>query len=274
MNKQHMAEANETIPEPVLESLKRSGFPFQTAVADVIRRSKGWSVHASEYPWRGPENDDRFLDLVATNNKFVLTVECKKTRQEILTFLRPLGGPASTGDVDEFRCLRVVEYYPIQRFVNVVCETLALWPRSPSCEFCIVSTSSSGKDQRLLERDASILIGATDVFAEDVQENIRVSQNLRTPFPVLPVIVTNAKLYTARYDPTQVSLETGEFEETPEEIDSAPWVRFSKIFVAGRGRDLGSRAIFVVNSIWLGEFLSNLELSPEQPQDRLSVSLR
>ena len=38
-------------------------------------------------------------------------------------------------------------------------------PKSLSCEFCVVSTSVSGKDQRLLERDASLLIRATDRFA-------------------------------------------------------------------------------------------------------------
>ena len=77
----------------------------QTAVAHVIRHSKGWAVHASEYPWRDSDNNDNFLDLVATNGKFILTVECKKTK-EILTFLRPLGGP-TTGHVDDF----VLEHY-------------------------------------------------------------------------------------------------------------------------------------------------------------------
>ena len=86
-----MSDPDEPIPPAVSESLNRSGFPFQTAVAHVIRHSKGWAVHASEYPWRDSDNSDNFLDLVATNGKFILTVECKKTK-EILPFLRPLGG--------------------------------------------------------------------------------------------------------------------------------------------------------------------------------------
>ena len=265
-----MSDANETIPKAVLESLKSSGFPFQTAVAHVIRSSKGWSIHASEYPWRGPANDDRFLDIVATNGKFVLTVECKKTRQETLTFLRPLGH-SNTGHIEDFRCLRADRYDVIPRQAHLFCETWALWPKSPSSEFCIVSTSKSGRDQRLLERDASLVIGATDAFAQDVREHLRLGQGLSPPYLFLPVIVTNAKIYTARYKPSEVSLETGEFQESPKEIDEAPWVRFSKAFATGGGRDLGLRSLFVVSATSLGEFLDNLEMGPEQPEEKVSV---
>ncbi len=259
---------SETIPEEVLQSLKSSGFPFQTAVAHVIECS-GWSIHASEYPWRAG-NDDRFLDIVATNGKFIIAVECKKTRIETLTFLRPLGH-SNTGHIMDFRCLRSDGYDVIPPRPNLFCETWGLWPISPCSEFCIVSTSKSGKDQRLLERDASIVIGATDAFAQDIPENIRLGQSLSLPYLFLPVIVTNAKIFTARYNPSEVSLDTGEFQELPKDIEEAPWVRFSKAFAAGRGRDLGLRSLFVVNATALGEFLENLEMAPNQPGDKVSV---
>jgi hypothetical protein len=35
---------------------------------------------------------------------------------------------------------------------------------------------------------------------------------------VIPVIVSNAPLYTAEYDPTAVSLDTGEFRAPPEHV--------------------------------------------------------
>jgi hypothetical protein len=96
-------------------------------------------------------------------------------------FSRPLGGPTSTGDVDDFRCIRVekeiLESFP--------CETWKLRPKSPSCEFCIVSTSTSGKDQRLLERDASLLIRATDAFGRDPRERSKPAEK-RSVGPFLP----------------------------------------------------------------------------------------
>ena len=262
---------SETIPEAVLQSLKHSGFPFQTAVAHVIRSSKGWSIHASEYPWRAG-NDDRFLDVVATNGKFFITVECKKTRQETLTFLRPLGH-SNTGHIEDFRCLRADRYDLIPPQAHLFCETWGLWPKSPCSEFCIVSTSKSGKDQRLLERDASLVVGATDAFAQDVREHLGLGQALSLPYLFLPVIVTNAKIFTARYNPLEVSLDTGEFQGLPEKTEEAPWVRFSKAFAAGRRRDLGLRSLFVVNATELGNFLENLEIAPNQSGDKVPVAV-
>src|SRR5215831_2666135 len=95
----------DAIPETVLAAIQSSGFPFQTAVAHVINPSIGWTVRASEYPWHSQDDGAQFLDIVAGNKTLFLTIECKKTRKEILTFLRPLS-LANTGQVEHFRCLR------------------------------------------------------------------------------------------------------------------------------------------------------------------------
>lgn len=142
-----MAFAPETdqkqdFPPAALTALKGSGFPFQTAVAQVIR-STGCSIHASEYAWRGLDGESSFLDIVAISKPFVLTIECKKTRHEIFTFLLPLGGDRSTGDVDEFGGLRVAQYNDVAGRMQVYCENWNVWPRSPSCEFCIVGSATS-----------------------------------------------------------------------------------------------------------------------------------
>jgi hypothetical protein len=94
-----MAFAPETdqkqdFPPAVLTALKGSGFRFQTAVAHVIHSTQGYSIHASEYAWRGLDGESSFLDIVAISKPFVLTIECKKIRHDIFTFLRPLGGTA------------------------------------------------------------------------------------------------------------------------------------------------------------------------------------
>ena len=267
-----MTDTNAKIPEAVRGALQSSGFPFQTAVAHVIRAAPGWKVYASEYPWQGPGGDDQFLDLVATNGKLFLAIECKKTRKDILTFLRPLGH-SHTGKVDRFRCLRAEQIRDATRRVEIFCEDWALYPTSTCAEFCVVSTSESGKDQRLLERDAGLVIRATDAFAQVFRERFPPGSNLSPPCLLLPVIVTNASIYTARYEPSEVSLETGEFSELPREIEGAPCVRFRKAFTSEGRRDLGDRSVFVVNAAQLSEFLGLVDPAPDQlqPPERARV---
>ena len=236
---------NQSIPPEVLDALKGSGFPFQTAVAHVIESTKEWSIDATEYPWRGPEQRDQFLDIVAISKKITLTIECKKTAKEKWIFLLPLDVSSTKSEVEEFRCLNVVDYAESRAIMIVRNESWNIWPPSPSSEFCIVGSGGSGS-QRLLERDASLLLGATDALARDTEEYHRRGQALPCPFLILPVIVTNAPLFTARYRPTEVSLNSGEFSDWPSEMSGdVPFIRFAKTFMAGRGRDLGHRSIFV-----------------------------
>jgi len=264
-----MTDTKAPVPQPVITALQSSGFPFQTAVAHVIRSSPPWSVYASEYPWRTP-GDGQFLDLIATNGTIYLTVECKKTRKEILTFLRPVVY-LDPGEVEEFRCLRAEQMQDSTRRAEIFCENWALYPRSTAAEFCVVSTSESGRDQRLLERDAGLLIGATEAFAQDFRERFFPKLQLSAPCLFLPVIVTNAPIYTARYRPDEVSLESGEFQDTPKKIDNVPCVRFRKAFISDFGRDLGDRSVFVVNASSLSEFLGLVAPGPEQPSDTARV---
>ena len=262
------------IPEAVRASLQSSGFPFQTAVAHVVNPSLGWTLHASEYPWHGQEDDPHFLDIVATNGTIFLTIECMKTRKEILTFLRPLS-LANTGEVDQFRCLRAKQIADATKRVELFCEEWAVNPRSTCSEFCVVSTSDSGKDQRLLEKDARVLVQATDAFAEDYRERVRPDQG---PSPsstclFLPVIVTNAPIYTARYKPTDISLESGEFFVPPTDILAVRWVRFRRAFTSVVQADLGDRSVFVVQAMFFRDFLRDIQPAPSQPADHVAVQL-
>lgn len=244
----------EIIPPAVLGGLQSSGFPFQTAVAHVIGATPGWSVSESEYPWRARDGEEHFLDLVATNGTIFLSVECKKTRKETFTFLRPLG-VSNTGQTEDFRCLSGDVIRDSTRRLEIFAGTHALHPKSVQSEFCIVSTSDSGRDQRLLERDASVLIRATEAFAREFRDRFQSGTERSSPYLFLPVVVTNAALYTSRYRPTEVSLETGEFAALPRETESASWTRFRKAFVSEGNRDLGDRSVFVVKATSFSDFL-------------------
>jgi hypothetical protein len=251
-----MLQSPTLIPKEVMQSLRASGFAFQTAIREEIRRHKGWIVHASEYPWLDGMNRDSFLDIVAIKGRFILAIECKKTGSEIFTFLLPLGG-TTTGLVDDFRGVQV-QFFREQVRVNLHYETWNIQPKSCSSEFCVVGSRKSGKDQgRLLEKDASVLVLATDAFAKDTREHFKLPDE-ELPRVVLPVIVTNAEIYTARYEPTKVSLETGEFKEEPEDLESPPWVRFHKSFTAD---NVGHRSVFVVNATSFGGFLEKFEMA-------------
>ena len=73
----------------------------------------------------------------------------------------------------------------------------------------MVSTSHSGKNQRLLERDAQLLPGATDEFARDNQGEFNEGEDLTLPSDpmFIPILVTNAPIFSTRYRPTEVSLD-------------------------------------------------------------------
>jgi hypothetical protein len=134
-------------------------------------------------------------------------------------------------------------------------------PRSAESKFCVVSTSASGKDGRMLEREAGRVVRATDAFAVRARDgaSVGVSMAGRRVALFLPVIVTNAPLSVARYAPSAVSLDTGEFAERPTGIESVAWVRFRKTFTSAGGFDLGERTVFVVNAASLHEFMIALE---------------
>lgn len=253
-------------PEAVVRALQNSGFPFQTAVAHAVEAAPQWRVLSSEYPWQTANGETHFLDLVATNDVIYLTIECKKTRKETLTFLRPLGGQ-NTGLVTEFRCLRALNVKDSSRRIEIFCEDWELSPRSNVSEFCVVSTSDSGKDQRLLERDAGLLIRATDAFTYDLRRETRA---LPTACLIIPVIVTNAPVYTARYDPSAVSLDSGEFTAVPEDVTKPECVRFQKGFPSDAIQDLGDRTVFVVNALSFHEFLSLVAAAPGQSIEKAS----
>jgi hypothetical protein len=266
-----MAEATDQIPTKIIEAaLRGSGFPFQTAVRYAISTHLArYRIHASEYPWRNRKNEDSFLDLVASNSQLVLTVECKKTKHEKYVFLLDLGAEPSTGDISDFRCLRLT--LDAGKPGKVWCETHELDPKCPAAEFCVVSTNSK---ERMLERDAAMLISATNSFAYDAREwqKLKVSTTLL----IVPILITNADIFTVRYMPTEVSLDSGEFVTmpSPEEQKSVPWVRFAKTFVAGSGHDIGYRSVFVVHASRLNDFLRQLDLlSWRHPQGRNSVPL-
>jgi hypothetical protein len=120
--------------------------------------------------------------------------------------------------------------------------------------FCVVSESA--KDERLLEKDAQLLVNGSDAYGCHLGEQPR--SEVHRHKIIVPVIVTNAKLFIASYDPADVSLDTGELLPSATEISSIPWVRFTKSFSGAP--DIGDSTVFVVSANSLRDFLENLEM--------------
>lgn len=62
---------------------------------------------------------------------------------------------------------------------ELFCRDWRLSPKSAESAFCVVSTSASGKDQRLLERDAQLLVHATDAYAKRYKADFKAGHNSR-----------------------------------------------------------------------------------------------
>src|SRR5580765_61766 len=73
------------------------GFPSRTAMAHAVAGLGGWSVVAQHFPWRDEFAGDQFLDLVVSDERFVVCIEYGETQRGTLTFLQPLGGDNVVG---------------------------------------------------------------------------------------------------------------------------------------------------------------------------------
>jgi hypothetical protein len=254
-----MADQMSQTTQQVTNAILASGFPFQTAVAEVIRQVKGCTVVEEEFPWRDEAGTDQFLDLVVKKSYFRVCVECKKTQKEALTFLRPRAA-GSERDGHLLRCMYLNETRNLTEWMVSYCADWQFVPMSAESAFCVVSTTSSGKDQRLLERDAQRLVRGTDAYAGHLKAEFNRTQDHEPKVPIIPVIVTNAKLFVVEYEPMEVSLETGQFPvPLPATLSSVEYIRFRKAFTSG-GRDVGERTVFVVSAVAFAAWLGRLDV--------------
>lgn len=122
-------QPNSETPQSVISALLASGFPFQTAVASIVRGTNGYTLAGEEVAWKDEMGNDQFLDLVAERGHVFLPIECKKTQKEMLTFLRP--SPAR-GDEARARCAYLTQVKDSTRRLELFCSEWQLTPRSPS----------------------------------------------------------------------------------------------------------------------------------------------
>ncbi len=169
----------------------------------------------------------------------VLTIECKKTDGDDYVFLQPT--PASTGLGRDARVIctqpDIVEMSHKLRPVHFWWRGLV--PESYQAEFCVLR-----KEKGLLERDAKLLLRATLAYA-----NLTTNSPGLAYRPLLPMLVTNAKLFVMHYPAGAVSLESGTLESRDKaRLEAVSFVRFTKSFFSSRTQDLGTHTVLVVQA--------------------------
>jgi hypothetical protein len=248
--------------ENLVAALLGSGFPFQTAIAELAEEVPNCGIAAEEFPWRDDSGKDEFLDLIVSCFNFAVAIECKKAQRSLI-FLQP--STQLQRNVHHARCSFVSQMRDSTMRLILYSGEWELAPESPEAAFCVVSTDSG--TERLLEKDAQLLIRGADAFGKSILKSR--PRALGEPDRILvPVIVTNAKLYQAIYDPHSISLESGQLPIPPvPEISELRWIRFRKPFIAA-SRDAGERTVFVVSATSFQDFLRELQgrAQPSPPE--------
>ena len=252
-----MSDQDSSTTQAILTALLASGFPFQTAIAELVQEVSSCKLIAQEFPWKD-DTDVGFLDLVITKHNLIVAIECKKTQKDVFTFLQT----GDAGKVIRAQCLYLSQIRDSSMRDELFCSDWEIKPSSLESMFCVVSTSATGKDQRMLEKDAQLLIRGADAFGRFVKQNPRELE--RPERAIVPIIVTNGKLFAARYHPKDVSLEIGQLPATPApEIRQIQRIRFRKTFTYSAAPV--DRTVFVVAASSLKDFLSDLEMISQGP---------
>lgn len=251
-----------------------SGFPFQIRVAheiDTTSEQHGWSVVAREHHWENSETrKEGFIDLILRKEWNIFTywflvLECKRIRGGNWIFMtdheHQTSQDAHTLEVGE---MGEDETGPIWNRVPIA-------PACPLSSFCTVQ----GQDERatpMLERVCTELLESLECFADEVKKRIQkpIPEGMRYSLNFVPVIVINAELITAVFEPRDIDLEKGELGQGQGEFTAVPYVRFQKGLKSRYGTDQyptdipalnkdNERTVFIVRAPYLPDFLKRFD---------------
>ena len=261
---------------PLRRQVDRSGYAFNMAVAAAIRRSSAhqkWECLGTEVPWSTKlSRSSGFIDVLIARDRAVGVIECKKTNvSDRLVFLTEQGQPAT-----EPRCrLQVYLQEPPEepkRSFAVSAAFSQRWKPRFAVADCTMPTGSpeSGycvapKDKQNLNLDAmaSELLASCDGLLGNWDVNLPADY-----VAAVPIIVTNAQLFTCSFDPERADLGSGDIPDDAV-FERRPFVRFRKALGGSGGMtspskvELGDvaaeeeRTVFVVDSRELISFLAS-----------------
>jgi hypothetical protein len=244
---------------PLRNSLNNSGIPFQLAVENVITTvSAGIQFVKREVPGAGD-----FIDVVARSYNALFVFECKRVDDKAWVFVMSdvRRGSSTRCRLEWFNSKAPVPRSPLPGFTRVFCDEWFMAEGSPESDFCIMP--KQGATSLLEETCRKLLAGGRQLLADEtVMHEVGY-------LPLVPVVVTTAKLYVCQFDPTIVSLDTGKLDTSGGQFVQTNLVRFRKTFVTTKNNSYESsqmilenwvsdreRTVFVLNPSALERFLT------------------
>jgi hypothetical protein len=250
--------------ENLAKLVNGSGFLFQVAVEDHLRKTTGkhkWEIVAHEYQWSSSDRArSGFIDFIAARGNFRCVFECKRTQGGEWIFLVP----ECSQETDELRTLWSCRARDSRRAWGW--DNLRFRPTTLRSEFCIVR-GASDDDKPMLERISGDLVKASESLA---REELEMRERRKEVALYIPVIVTNATLYTCRVEPGSVDLSTGMVPSSAQ-FNRVSAIRFRKSLASdlvhdpetydsiAEGQLKKERSTFVVHVSDLAEWLAKVE---------------
>jgi len=279
---------DEALSKELLKTANQSGFPFQIGVRNEIERTiseHGWNIVAEEYPWtHSIGGKSGFIDLLAEHKSYIfsLVIECKRVRSKdrnaaqgpSWVFLTPRDYTATQSRLSGFMTHKLHE--PRRTDVPATprpdlwgwADAIASNPPAPESSYCLFETQD--EKNPTIERIADTLLPSVEAVGKQWFTFRHVSIGTRRLF--LPVIVTNATLYTCTFDAEKVSIADGGLSHG--DFQEVAIVRFRKGLAmgqigSGNASDFADAnrqqqsTLLIVNSSSLASTLKQLELREE-----------
>jgi len=246
---------DEAFPKELLSAVGNSGFPFQTAIAAAIRASGIFTIE-EEVAWQDSDGVNKFLDIVATNERVRLCIECKALRSETLVFLLPhVVQRAGTFEIHAVHLSRMTDS---TRRPIVVYGTSQTAPLTPESNYCVAAGKKAHGESRLIEREVQPLVQGTEEYARDRCQQFRPPDNKPQSVICIPVLITTAKLFVAIYDPLSIPLENGIYQAQEKDLRPVPFIRFTKEFTASSSEGSRLRSVIIAQAVHLKDLVTNL----------------
>jgi hypothetical protein len=230
--------AVEDADKKLLELIHQSGFPFQIGVRKGIERTAdehGWCVSAEEYHWTHPTSGKcGFIDLIAEHSQlyYSLVLECKRVREKDRSvkgpswiFLTPRDYTAPQPRLSGFKADKIRDDLAERKQIHDKAywtDAVEFYPPAVEPAYCVFQTQD--EKSPMLERIADTLLPSVEAAAADWFTHSSVSNGESRV--IIPVIVTNATLYTCSFDAGDISMADGNLPAG--EFQAVPFIRFRK----------------------------------------------
>lgn len=249
-----------------LNVLNASGYLYQLRIEDELKSLKTYTdgnieIIASEHRWVDLETkDEGFIDTIIENGIVRYVIETKRVQDGEWIFLLP----EDSQNTPESRLLWTQCKSNKQKYADWA--RVIMKPSTYKSSFCLIRGQGEAKIS-FLERIGGVLIRSIESLSV---EELEISSGLDydKSYVYLPIIITNASLFTCAFDTERVDLSTGKLDDCS--FQEVPFIQFYKNLSASLNTDTSprnikesniqnNRSVFVVNSAHLADFFDKIQ---------------